>query len=89
MFRWLILVACVLAALFGLSVGVMNPDPIHASLPGFQIELALGSLLVLALACGVVMGFLACLILFYLPARLRRNRSSSRSENESLTERNA
>lgn len=89
MFRWLILVACVVAALFGLAVGVMNPDPIQARLPGFQVELALGSLLVLALSCGVVIGFLACLILFYLPARLRRSRAPSRSENESLTGRNA
>jgi len=89
MFRWIILVACILAALLGLAVGVMNPDPVQARLPGFELELALGSLLILALVCGAVLGFVLCLILFYLPARLRGMGRTTRPKDESLPERNA
>ncbi len=89
MFRWIILVACILASVLGLAIGVMNPDSVLARLPGLELELALGSLLIIALSVGMVLGFLLCLILFYLPARLRRSRRAHRPEDESLPERNA
>ncbi len=89
MFRWIILIACVLAALLGLAVGVMNPDPTLARLPGLEVELALGSLLVLALAVGVFLGFTICWLLFYLPVRLRQRRNYKRPEDETLPGRNA
>ncbi|MCC5863623.1 MAG: hypothetical protein JJU31_00730 [Wenzhouxiangella sp.] len=89
MFRWILLVVCILAALSGLALGVMNPEPVLARLPGLHIELALGSLLVMALAVGVILGFVACLLLFYLPARLARPQRSTGPEEARLPERNA
>lgn len=89
MFRWILLIVCLLAALSGLALGVMNPEPVLARLPGLQIELALGSLLVMALAVGVIVGFFVCLLLFYLPAKLTRRQRLTGQEEARLPERNA
>jgi uncharacterized membrane protein YciS (DUF1049 family) len=90
MFRWVVLVACVLAALLGLAVGVMNPDPVVARLPGLELDIALGSLLILVFSTGVIAGFLLFAILFHLPARLtRRGGQAADGKKGQLPERNA
>jgi uncharacterized membrane protein YciS (DUF1049 family) len=92
MFRWIVLIACVLAAATGLTVGVMNPQIVELSLPGSGFSLALGSLLVIVFSIGVAAGGLIFLLLFHLPLRVRRQRganSSGAAPGAQLTDRNA
>ncbi len=72
MFRWFLALVCILAVLAGLTFGVMNPDPVIIRLPGLTFELALGALLMLALAIGILIGLMLFMILFALPAGFRR-----------------
>ncbi len=89
MFRWIVLIACVLAAAVGLAVGVMNPDPVRAAFPGLEIELALGSLLVIVFIVGVMIGSLLFLLFFHLPSRVRKRSGESASSRPRLPDRNA
>jgi uncharacterized integral membrane protein len=75
MFRWIVLIVSLLAGLAGLSIGVLNPDPVPVVLPGWAFELPLGSLLMLTFAVGLICGLLVYLVLFHLPSRLGRKRS--------------
>ncbi len=88
MFRWIVLITCVLAVAIGLAIGVMNPDPVVVNLPGLTFSLPLGSLLMLVFALGLICGLLVYLMLFHLPSRLRRGRHGAASEGR-LPERNA
>ncbi|MEN1727830.1 MAG: lipopolysaccharide assembly protein LapA domain-containing protein [Pseudomonadota bacterium] len=88
MFRWTVLIACVLAALLGLAIGVLNPEPAAVALPGWSFELPLGSLLMLTFAVGLVCGLLIYMILFHLPARFGKRRAGSVAKS-GLPERNA
>jgi len=89
MFRWIVLIACVLAAVAGLAVGVMNPDPVRAVLPGVEIELALGSLLVIVFIAGVASGSLLFFLFFHLPSRMTRRAGEPASTRAQLPDRNA
>ncbi|AKS41702.1 LapA family protein [Wenzhouxiangella marina] len=75
MFRWIVILSCLLAALIGLALGVMNPNPVTVSLPGWAFEMPLGSLLMLTFALGLVCGLVLYLLFFRLPARLGRRRA--------------
>jgi uncharacterized integral membrane protein len=77
MFRWAVLIVCLLAAVAGLSIGVLNPDSVAVVLPGWSFELPLGSLLMATFALGLICGLLLYLIFFRLPNRLSRGRQSS------------
>mgnify|MGYP001064066820 CR=1 FL=1 len=77
MFRWAVLIVCLLAAVAGLSIGVLNPESVSVALPGWSFELPLGSLLMATFALGLVAGLLLYLVFFQLPNRLRRVRSES------------
>lgn len=77
MFRWIVLIACLLAAAVGLAVGVMNPELVDFSIPGNELSLPLGSLLVIFFVIGLVFGLLLFLFLFHLPSRLGRKASRS------------
>jgi uncharacterized membrane protein YciS (DUF1049 family) len=89
MFRWFILVACLLAAVTGLIVGVMNPDPVPFHLPGLSVTIALGSLLVMAFIVGLAIGLLIFLLLFHLPSRLARAHRRSATSESRLPDRHA
>jgi len=80
MFRWIVLIACLLAALSGLAVGVMNPEVVQVELPGLTFELALGSMLMLTFACGLMAGLILHVVLFSLPARFKKRRAGSATE---------
>jgi uncharacterized integral membrane protein len=77
MFRWAILIFCLLAAGVGLSIGVLNPDPVEVILPGWSFELPLGSVLMATFAVGLLAGLLLYMIVFHLPNRLRRKQAAS------------
>ncbi len=84
MYRWIVVVFCLLAAALGLGLGVMNPEPVQAHFPGLSLALPLGSLLVLMLVVGVVIGLLLFLLLFHLPSRWRRHRSAEAQSGTAL-----
>lgn len=72
MYRWFLIVAVFLAAVAGLLIGVLNPDPIVLRLALFEPSLPLGALVLLIFALGVLVGMLLFWLLFALPAQLRR-----------------
>jgi len=77
MFRWAIVIFCLLASAMGLSVGVLNPDPVAVVLPGWSFELPLGSVLMATFAVGLLVGLLLYMVVFHLPNRLRSKRKNS------------
>jgi uncharacterized membrane protein YciS (DUF1049 family) len=89
MFRWVLLVAVVLAAAVGIVVGVMNPDPVSVQLPGARLEFPLGALLMVVLSIGLVAGCLLFFLLFHLPSRLRSGRRPSTALTDSEPHSNA
>ena len=89
MFRWILLLALAIAAVVGLAVGVMNPDPVTVKLPGAELELPLGALLLAVLSVGLVAGFVVFFFLFHLPARLKSARRSSSVLRNSSSDPNA
>lgn len=86
MYRWLLLLACLLAAAAGLAIGVMNPDPVALRLPGQAFELALGPLIMLVFVAGTLVGLLLFMILFHLPSRWSRRRKSAGSDLSRIDE---
>lgn len=72
MFRWIVLLGCLVGVIIGLVIGVMNPQPVDVFLPGLEFTLGLGGLMMLVFAVGVIVGLVLFLLLFYLPGRMRR-----------------
>lgn len=72
MFRWIVLLGCLLGATIGLVIGVMNPQAVDVFLPGLEFSLSLGGLMILAFVLGVIVGLVLFLLLFHLPGRVRR-----------------
>jgi uncharacterized membrane protein YciS (DUF1049 family) len=89
MFRWIVLIACLLAALLGLAVGVMNPEPVSLRLFDFQLSLALGSLVVIVFIAGLALGLLLFLLLFHLPSRWSRRGRRVKSGSAGLPDQHA
>ncbi|MEM7055252.1 MAG: LapA family protein [Pseudomonadota bacterium] len=58
MLRWALAVIVLLAAVAGLTLGVLNPDTATLDLGFLQLELSLGALIALAIAFGIVLGLL-------------------------------
>lgn len=88
MFRWLLILLVLAAAVTGLVVGVLNADAVSLDLLVFQVSLPLGALVLLALAVGLLTGLVLAWLLFYLPGRLQRsNRSRSKDKGTELTHR--
>ena len=84
MYRWLLLVALFLAALAGLAIGVLNPEPVSVQLLLLAPSLPLGALILLAFGVGVLLGQLLVWLLFDLPARLRRRLNSKANRGPTL-----
>ncbi len=74
MYRWLLLLAVFLAALAGLMIGVLNPEPVTVQLAVVEPTMALGAMILLAFGIGVLAGLAVFWLLFDLPARFRRHR---------------
>ncbi|RFF26369.1 MULTISPECIES: lipopolysaccharide assembly protein LapA domain-containing protein [unclassified Wenzhouxiangella] len=88
MFRWLLILLVLLAAVAGLLIGVLNADAVTLNLLAFQVSLPLGALVLLALVLGLLVGLVLAWLLFFLPGRLRRsNRSRSNEKGTDLTDR--
>lgn len=72
MYRWLLLIAVFLAALGGLAIGVLNPDPVTVELAIMTPTFPLGAMILVAFGAGVLVGLLLFWVLFDLPARVQR-----------------
>lgn len=72
MFRWLLLIAVLIAGAVGLAVGVLNPSSVVLDLAFIQPELPLGGLVLSVFAVGTLCGLLLFWLMFDLPARLKR-----------------
>lgn len=73
MYRWLLILLVLLAAIAGLVVGVLNGAPATLDLLVTELTLPLGGLVLLALAVGVLCGLFLSWLLFLLPGRLKRS----------------
>ncbi|RFF30911.1 lipopolysaccharide assembly protein LapA domain-containing protein [Wenzhouxiangella sediminis] len=78
MYRWLLILLVLLAAIAGLVVGVLNGSPATLDLLLTELTLPLGGLVLLALAVGVLCGLALSWLLFFLPGRLKRRIRSRR-----------
>ncbi|NBB93108.1 MAG: DUF1049 domain-containing protein [Gammaproteobacteria bacterium] len=85
MFRWLLILLTLAAAVFGLALGVLNADPVTLDLIAGSISLPLGGLVLLAFVTGLLAGVVLAWLLFIVPGRfIRRSRASSREEGGRL-----
>ena len=84
MYRWLLLIAVFIAALVGLAVGVLNPDPVTLELALITPTYPLGAMILVAFGVGVVIGLILFWLLFDLPARVRRRMHSKETQGANL-----
>ncbi|MDZ7789509.1 MAG: lipopolysaccharide assembly protein LapA domain-containing protein [Xanthomonadales bacterium] len=88
MFRWLLILFVLAAAVAGLVIGVLNAETVSLELLVIELSLPLGALVLLALALGLVLGLALSWLLFFLPGRLRRaSRSRQRHKGTDLADR--
>lgn len=80
MFRILVLVLALAAAIAGLMIGTLNPDPVALDLLLVQFNPPAGAALLGAFGSGLVAGLLISMLLFGLPARLKRMRVKNEEE---------
>ncbi len=79
MYRWLLILLVLLAAIAGLIIGVLNGSPVTLDLLFVEFSLPLGGLVLLALAAGILGGLVLAWLLFFLPGRLKRRILSSKN----------
>lgn len=84
LFRWILLLAVFVAAMLGLLVGVLNPEPVTLDLAIWTPSLPLGAMLLLVFGTGILIGLLLFWLLFALPARLRRVQQPSTTRGSEL-----
>lgn len=88
MYRWLLILLVLLAAVAGLLIGVLNGSPATLDLLLIELTLPLGGLVLLALGAGVLGGLILAWLLFFLPGRLRRSlRSRKNGKGAELADR--
>ena len=80
MFRWLLILLVLAAAVAGLLIGVLNAEPASLDLLVAEVTLPLGGLVLLALGAGLVAGLILAWLLFYLPGRFRRSIRTRKQE---------
>lgn len=77
MFRVVLLILALLAAIAGLIIGSLNPDPLVIDLLIWRPEASAGLALVASFLMGMLAGLFLALALFGLPAGVRRVRRRS------------
>lgn len=86
MYRWLLLILALAAAISGLVLGLLNPAHVRVDLLVFKPEIALGTALAGAFAAGVFTGLLLAVLLYVLPAGWRRRRHTAESRELKLSD---
>lgn len=84
MFRWLLLVLVVFAALAGLALGILNPESVSLDLVVVELKVSLGAAVAGFLGIGVLLGLLLAVFLFALPGRLRTRRKGQKASGREL-----
>jgi len=88
MFRWLLILLVLIAAIAGLVIGVLNAEPASLDLLAIDLTLPLGALVLLALTTGLLLGLVLAWLLFLLPGRFQRSsRSRNRNKGTDLADR--
>ncbi len=82
MYHWFVLIAVVLAVLFGLAIGVLNPTEIDFNLVVAQWTTSTGMLFTLTLVGGLLAGALLVWVTRVLPLqyKLRKSKRAAISE---------
>lgn len=80
MFRILLVLLAILAALAGLLVGTLNPDSVELDFLVLQTSLPAGLILIGAFGAGLMAGLILAWVLFGLPGALSRMRRSGRKQ---------
>lgn len=78
MYHWFVLVAVILAILFGLAIGVLNPVELDFNLVFVRWQTTSGMLFTIALVAGLLVGVVAVWVARVLPLqyqlrKLKRN----------------
>ncbi len=84
MYRWLLLIAVFVAALVGLAVGVLNPDPVTLELALIAPTYPLGAMLLIVFGIGVLIGLIVYWLLFDVPARFKRRTKTKHRQGTNL-----
>ncbi len=74
MFRILLVVLALAAAMAGLLVGTLNPDPLSIDILFAEFRLPAGVALLASFSVGLLCGLVLTWLLFGLPGSLRRRR---------------
>lgn len=77
MFRWLLGLLLIAAAVLGVAIGVFNPQTVHFDLVIWSWQAPLGAVVVSGLVVGVLFGMLLFALGFAVPARWKRWRRKS------------
>jgi uncharacterized integral membrane protein len=90
MYHWFVLVAVILATLFGLAIGVLNPSEIDLNLVFASWQTTSGMLFTIALVAGVLIGVVSMWVVRVLPLqyqlrKLKRNSSAAASSATDVT----
>ena len=74
----------ILAVLFGLVVGALNPASVSIDLLWLQIDLPLGQAILLGFSIGLIVGVIFMYVFQVLPARHRLRRARSQLTRSNL-----
>lgn len=87
MWRWLLGLAIVAGALFGVILGALNPDPVTLELVFLEWTASLGAVIALSAGVGLALGFALAVVLLMFRRPAGRNRPPRTSEaSQSLTD---
>jgi len=82
MFRWLLIILVLVAAIAGLAIGALNADRVVLDLALTRFSLPLGALVLIALVIGLLLGLVLAWAAFIIPARFRRRSGSRPGDRE-------
>lgn len=90
MYHWFVLIAVILAILFGLAIGVLNPTEIDFNLVFAHWQTTVGMLFTIALVTGLLAGVISIWVMRVLPLqyqlrKLRRNSAAAASSATDVT----
>ena len=71
-FRWMLALLLIAAAVSGVAIGLFNPQTVNFDLVIWAWQAPLGAVVVAALVVGVLFGMLLFALGFAVPARWRR-----------------
>ncbi|GAB4120865.1 MAG: DUF1049 domain-containing protein [Gammaproteobacteria bacterium] len=90
MYHWFVLVAVILAVLFGLAIGVLNPAELDFNLVFVSWQTTAGMLFTIALIAGVLIGVISIWVVRVLPLqyqlrKLKRHSNAAASPATDVT----